>query len=133
MLVRSPGDKLRTAETAHLKNRQTAERVLGEVMQALGSRSAQRLERLGATLRETSSLIDAVKQRGVDRVADNMASVLSLLDDAVDRRQRKHAGTSPELNCWSVLGLEQSEVQHSLVLAWLLDRRATHAQGGFFL
>jgi hypothetical protein len=48
-------------------------------------------------------------------------------------RQQQHAATSPYLNCWSVLGLEDSEISHSLVLAWLLDRRGSHAQGSLFL
>jgi len=63
----------------------------------------------------------------------SIAELKERLDRAAELRRLRHAATSPELNCWDVLGLDHDEIQHSRVLAWLLDRHGSHSQGSLFL
>lgn len=99
------------------------------LVEANRARAAALLVSLRTTVASVQSIRGAQEKRATDRIGE----LLRCHDEAVRARQELHASTSPMLNCWAILGLEQSEVQHSRVLAWLLDRRGSHAQGSLFL
>ena len=110
----------------------SADRLIRELLPVIRGRDGNKATRVGASLSQLTSAITAARLAKLASVKDKIVGMLAHLDEAVAIRQRKHAATSPELNCWAVLSLQHSEVHHSLVLAWLLDPRASHAQGGLF-
>jgi hypothetical protein len=107
--------------------------LMEHLLPAIDARRSHRASRVASSVAALSIALQQVRRARVHSVAETIDKTLQLLDDAVASRQRTHASTSPALNCWEILGLEQSEIQHSLVLAWLLDPRASHAQGSLFL
>ena len=112
---------------------QTANRIIAQFLASRAALSAKRQANLEATLGDVTEQIDVSRRESVIHARQSVKSILRSLDEAVAKRQLQHAASSPELNCWEILGLQYSEIQHSLVLGWLLDRRASHAQGGLFL
>lgn len=104
-----------------------------ELHKLLRGRSEVSAIRIEGALKELTGAVRAARQQRLFRIRDGIPKLLEAHDDAVGARQRRHAANSPQLNCWSVLNLEHDEISHSLVLAWLLDARGSHAQGNLFL
>ena len=52
-----------------------------------------------------------------------------MLDGDLERLEDQLAG----FNLFDVLGIWHRELQHSWVIAWLLDPRGSHGLGGYFL
>jgi hypothetical protein len=88
--------------------------------------------RFAQRISDLTTQIAAVRQRALKRKEHLANTIVGELEVASSERQRREASESPNLNCWDVLGLQYSELDHSRVLAWLLDRRQSHGQGATF-
>jgi hypothetical protein len=109
------------------------EGVLAVLTPRLKTRSRGKADRLFASLSELSERMHALRAEKRRSTREKLTLLHRSFESAVEARQRRDADTSPALNSWEVLGLVDSEISHSAVLAWLLDRTGSHAQGSLFL
>ena len=113
-------------------NASQVERLLAEVVPAIRRQHQSSARRFEERIAALTTEITALRQRALIGKEQLTHSILAQLEAASSERQRRESSKSPNLNCWDVLGLQYSELDHSRVLAWLLDRRQSHAQGATF-
>lgn len=94
--------------------------------------NSQRLLRLQSQIGSTTAAFNETRDRRRGRLNTQVLATLAAHESAASERQLREAALSPALNCWDILNLTDSEADHSLVLAWLLNRRGSHAQSGAF-
>lgn len=108
------------------------ERLLVELVPAVRQRHRSGARGVEQRISDLTREITALRKRALISKEQLTHSILAQLEAASSKRQRRESSESPNLNCWEVLGLQYSELDHSRVLAWLLDRRQSHAQGATF-
>ena len=93
---------------------------------------ATRLARHPAVNAHLFSDFGTALRRRRERILAGASGVLGGFEEAWRRRLDNEASTSPNVNPWVVLEVEHKELLHCRILAWLLDRRGSHAQGSDF-